>query len=302
MRRITLLLLTIPVVHGFGQTYYPFPTDSAKWSVMDYMDWPDWQIPPVPDECITRHYGFANDTVINGKTYGKLYGNNLYADYPYSDLDFNLATATYVAAVREDSSKKVWVRNATDSIDFLYYDFALDTGDTFCFDYFAAGCYQVIYIDSILIDGNYRRQIHFNTSGAETWIEGIGSTVGWFEFQWIGSISYYLDCFFENETQLFATSGNCHCDTYTGIEQINNDVIKVFPNPVTTEINIEFKNSFKQINIELYTLLGNKIWAISSIDKSIKIDVSKLPVGPYFILFTDDQNNQWLKKIIKTSQ
>lgn len=130
-----LTLVLFGSLSAFSQTYHPFPTDSAIWSVEEvaysYGDPPD-----LFNDCITKHYGLAGDTVIDHKVYSKLYGNNLPSDYPFEDTAFNLQTADYVAAVREDFTKKVWIREPNDTSDILYYDFSLGKGDTFCFPVF----------------------------------------------------------------------------------------------------------------------------------------------------------------------
>ncbi len=276
-----------------GQTYNPFPTDSAKWSCETY-SYNAWVLPPIPDACITIHYGLSGDTLIAASQYNKLYRNNSGA------VDFNLSTATYVAAVREDTIKKVWVRMAGDSLDILYYDFALDSGDTFCFDYFGTGCYPVTSVDSILIQGSYRRQINFQAHNGETWIEGIGSTTGWFEWKWTGSISYSLRCFHEYGNQLYGYIGNCHCDTYhIGIPPSEpDDGLRVFPNPAATDVNLEFDNDPGEVSIELFDLTSGKISKIKAAGNKIKFNLSHLTSGSYFIVITDNDHNRWTKKLI----
>lgn len=295
MKKVFFLLTALLTLSSFGQTYYPFPTDSATWSVEEYY----WGWFPDPDGCIAKHYGLVGDTIIDGKTYSKLFGNNLSGDYPYSDTTFNIATANYVAAVREDSTKKIWIREPNDTIDVLYYDFALDTGDTFCFNYFGMGCFPVSYIDSILINGNYRRQIYFQTWNLETWIEGIGSTTGWFQWQYGGTDSWQLLCYKENQNLLYGGS-YCHCDSYTGINDLNTENIeaKVYPNPTTGKLTIELKDktitSFSISNLLGEVMMERKL---SQQETKVELNLKNFAEGVYYIQL-NAHDKKYLQKLI----
>jgi hypothetical protein len=281
---ITFLLLPLSLP---AQTYYPFPTDSATWSVEEYY----YAFFPDPDGCIARHYGMVGDTVIGNQTYSKLYGNNRPSDYPWEDTTFNYPTATYVAAVREDSSRKVWVVNAGETQDILYYDFALDVGDTFCFDYFSfVGCWPVIMVDSIQIGSNYRRQIHFLPFNSETWIEGIGSTTGWFEWQLTGNFAWQLLCFKENGNQLYGT-GYCHCDTYTGMGiQDGFEKLSIYPNPAGEELVVDFGQPILEpCQISIHSTLGQELMSQETTQSKTKINLRELEGGLYFIRIRDGQ-------------
>lgn len=77
----------------------------------------------------------------------------------------------------------------------------------FAFRYFNnVECLPVSNIDSILINGEERKQIHFQevNSITEKWIEGIGSTMGWFEWNTVGTWSYELLCYKEKNQKLYS--------------------------------------------------------------------------------------------------
>lgn len=287
----------------FAQTYYPFPTDSATWSVEEYFH---GNFPYTSDECIALHYGMVGDTAIGNLTYSKLYGNNLPADYPYEDTAFNYPTATYVAAVREDSSRKVWVRKAGDTLDILYYDFALDSGDTFCFDYFGTGCWPVVLVDSVLIGGNYRRRIHFQASNPEVWIEGIGSTTGWFAWQYIGSFSWQLLCYTENQNQLYSISNDCHCDTYTGVginEGPDEVQLKLYPNPTSGRFSLDFEQPVVEaLDLKIFSIQGKLIHAAKINDQFNDISLPEIADGMYFVTVEDGHGHRWTRRLSKASE
>lgn len=151
----------------------------------------------------------SGDTIIDGRFYSKIYQNT----WLNPDSSFNPATATYYAALREDSTKKVFVRTYIDSTDVLLYDFSLETGDTFCFDFFSGTCHTVQAIDSILIDNTFRRVIVIPESETQRWIEGVGNVYGLFSNEVTGSIFNQLLCFEENNiiSYLYSLSWGCHC-------------------------------------------------------------------------------------------
>jgi len=295
MKQLFLLLTIFASLNTAAQTYYPFPKDSAYWDVEEI--WSS-SVPFPGSDCFTTHYGLADDTIIGANTYSKLYGNNLINSG--NDTAFNIQTAQYVAAIREDLTKKVWMRRPADTVDLVYYDFALAVGDTFCFDILGTGCYPVDFIDSVMIGGNYRRQIYFQSTNGERWIEGIGSTTGWFEWQYIGSWEWRLKCFSEKQ---ILPSSQCHCNTYiTGTSNFQSENgLKVYPNPATTEINIDFNNnSSNRYFIDIYSILGEKLKMIRSDQSTMLLNINDLPEGVYFIVIMNESGRQWTKKIIKS--
>lgn len=296
MKKLFFIFLIFLTLKISAQTYYPFPKDSATWSVEEYF----WGTFPQSNQCFAKHYGMYGDTIIEGKNYSKLYQNN-FSGSPSNESSFNIYTATYVAAVREDSNKKIWVVKPADTIDILYYDFGLALGDTFCFDYFpGVGCdHPVDNIDSVLIDGKYRRQISFGAT-SEKWVEGIGSFTGWFEWQLFGNWSWQLLCYKEKQNMLYDI-GYCNCNTYTGIETLLKDKIKIYPNPTENQITFEFKEfTTEEFKILIYSSLGKIIKTLNPTDHKTEINLSDLSEGIYFITITDRQGNQLIKKIIKT--
>ena len=90
-----------------------------------------------------------------------------------------------------------------------------------------------------------------------------------------------------------------------GIDESNlNDNIKVYPNPVTDQLNVNFfANAAQQINVEVLDLQGKMIQQRQS-DAAIgqnhyKFDMSNAPSGIYFIRITTDKgvyNNKVVKQ------
>lgn len=60
------ILLTMLSVYGQAYVYHPFPDTNAIWNAMGYNSFTGY---PLDDLC----YGLKGDTIINGKTYKKIF-------------------------------------------------------------------------------------------------------------------------------------------------------------------------------------------------------------------------------------
>lgn len=304
-KTITFLSFFLFSILAFSQNYFPMPTDSASWTYIGY------GFGTTPPETTTTHYGIQGDTSINGLTYGKLYVNPGQLGFPNPEPCFNAAAAIYPFYIREDGDKKVWVKEHPDSTDILIYDFGLDAGDTFCFptEQPATGtsCFEVAMVDSILINGNLRRQIHFeDDNGNEQWIEGIGSMTDLIFPAWtlIGNVDTDLGCFYQNDKLIFGDSTSCTCVLGTDINPpapVSQD-ISIYPNPFQnfTTINLQL-NKKTIVQLQIINTLG-QIVSYSShslLEGNNQIIIDQLlNSGIYFIqLSTEDF--QISKRIIK---
>ncbi len=62
--------------------------------------------------------------------------------------------------------------------------------------------------------------------------------------------------------------------------------VKIYPNPVQNQTIHIYNNSGEKININLYSVLGQKYKQIQSNNEHIVIDVTNLPKGIYFLQYT----------------
>lgn len=160
----------------------------------------------------------------------------------------------------------------------------------------------LIYIGSNRIPGDDLFASGFNKISLENYpgqgsqIEGITN---------IGATgSYYISrekftaTFFGTKVDFPQKLYEFHDDTSSLLSVVKNDLefIKISPNPVIDEINI---NTNLQINkIEVFNILGKKI-SINSIQYHNKIDLSSYSKGVYYLRINFQDYKTVIKKIIK---
>lgn len=201
MKRIKLVLLSLLMIQvGLAQSYeyVPFPKSDATWSEWYEYSYPDGY--PYKEAYETFSVN-GEDTLINGKTYTKLFMDRQTV-YKLSEAGGGkeeLKEMVYVGGLREEN-KKIWflgdtiihhLKPISINEEILLYDFSLEVGDTVR----TSGTIQydndnnedmAIYIqkiDTIQIGGSWRKKFHLAGERLYedcVWIEGIGSLNGLF--------------------------------------------------------------------------------------------------------------------------
>lgn len=153
---------------------------------------------------------------------------------PYFDVLKTMDTTDQqweiIGQIREDTvSQKVWFRTCESDTDGLLYDFSLELGDTVLVDnhYWYYGTAPMICdsIDFVSISGEQKKRIFlyrldYPYYPAETWIEGIGSTIGLLHSgaNSIPSAGGSIDllCCSQNSNQLWMNPNfpNCYYNTF----------------------------------------------------------------------------------------
>ncbi len=76
--------------------------------------------------------------------------------------------------------------------------------------------------------------------------------------------------------------------------------VQVYPNPVMDRVHISFE---KEMNatVSIFNVTGEKIAPVqrSMASKSLSIDMSDFSTGLYWVEILDDNNNKWVRKIVK---
>jgi hypothetical protein len=85
----------------------------------------------------------------------------------------------------------------------------------------------------------------------------------------------------------------------TNVIKISGFDVQVYPSPVTDELIVSFSEIIPQTTILIYSLYGDKIFYSAINTKTIKVDLSNLPSGIYFIQYRVRGAVVQTKKIIK---
>ena len=85
-----------------------------------------------------------------------------------------------------------------------------------------------------------------------------------------------------------------------GVEELFNDEnVLVFPNPASDKITISIRdNSFSEISIRCFDVIGNEVFELATFNKSTQIDVSHFSKGIYFI-HLQSKDEKLLKLVTK---
>ncbi|MFV0467480.1 MAG: T9SS type A sorting domain-containing protein [Dysgonomonas sp.] len=329
MKKIKLLLLTVLIlslgrmssVHS--QTDVPiFPTSDAMWSIYIFGF----------TDTVHYIYGLSGDTVINEKTYNKLY---LLNDSLLS-IDEN---DVYVAGIRQEG-KVVFMQPATNSwgrdlSEFVLYDFSKTVGDsvsfvrpyseTFYKEPTFSGTYDnysFTYFNKLEISTDtvmeYGRRLQLGTlidgvgygTGREAWVEGIGSLSGFFfspvdfVMDWRATmIGGILTCMKQGDKVKYLVP-DCTCmgdlgdswHFYSGIlgETTRSASLVYDKNSRSIKVTV----ATQPLRLRLTTLEG-KLAASWQLDgSSTSVNVSSLAAGIYIYRLSGNNLNQTGKLIL----
>lgn len=294
---ITLLTLSLGIK---GQNYVPFPKENANWNVY-YVGTCHER---APDTILIR-YTIHGDTIINNISYRKLC---------IEGGDTINPKIRSIGGLREENKKIYYtgetILSATNE-EYLLYDFTKQTGDTIKHNSQGSFYSVILDIDSVLIDEMYRKRYnvdnHWFYQNPDYIIEGIGSVKNGL----LGHISdittcgtHYWEhiCFKENGLVKYLNPAFDDCfpdNLLMGTNQTKTDTqIKIYPNPVTNEIQIE-NNSDKNLSLKIIDINGRSIieQQLNDIKTVIKLDVQP---GVYHVLIKNKTGQIILtQKIIK---
>lgn len=240
--------------------YHPLP-ENTIWRVDFSAAW---------HECMNQiyyHYYFEGDTTINGIGYRRVMrspilstfiGGGFYYGLPQNcNLHIMITPSDYLGGyagvIRDDTiSNKVYgFRPGFDTSEVVLMDYNLDVGDTVIFDW------TVNSIDSILINGNYRKRWFYDQS-SKYFIQGIGTSLGLLEgyFNILAGSGPHCQLICVKDTlasQIIYDSGvlsELGCQKITAVSE--NELLQgvsVYPNPVTEELNVQIGEEPKEFVI-----------------------------------------------------
>jgi|AntAceMinimDraft_9_1070365.scaffolds.fasta_scaffold77387_2 hypothetical protein len=289
-----------------AQQYHPFPEENAFWTVYEfnYNYW-DYEI---------LLYTIKGDTVVNDKTYKKIYQLN---DLPNSSD--TLWTLHNLMRQDIDNKKVYFIRHYQgESTEKLGYDFDVEIGDTVylpAFDYANIGdsIFEVIdpgFDSTLLNNGEYRRNYFYGSiyPGIDLdpyVIEGVGTQRTPFP-----NLLYY-DAFHQSMLYCLEVEGEhiygdtspyplCGFIVNTNENQQNIN-ITIKSNPCKNYLFITLPDNLNEdAELQLLNPHGIIVYQekIPFCKKLIKINTSVLPNGIYFLRLSTKSNKYFTRKII----
>lgn len=320
---LTMLMVLISLFvysEARTQTFLPFPTKNAEWSAVVT------QVGDYDPIYTTSHYAPQGDTIIQNKVFTKLYVN--------TGRVFNIDVAKYIGAYINES-KRVFFIDKGKLNPRLLYDFNVPIGwiaRTFrnC-DTSEVGCRfnQLTSIDTVMYDDHIKRARYnfdwfskqFNGSIAllgslrHSWIEGIGSTLGFFPepsnslFSPVTPQSFKdLLCFKLSDTLIYTHpllyKGECYIDVISDVKSLNDSkLVNIYPNPAFEKLFVQHDLTVSKNSASIFLIdMMGRVVLEKPLDASLlQMDVSSISPGIYFIrILSKDGQVNVCKKIIKS--
>ncbi len=182
---------------------------------------------------------------------------------------------------------------------------------------------RVESVDSISINSHtlktfgmqyYEAGSNYYVNGSDSVIEWIGSANYLFPLTAADSCdgifpSYYegpyfqLRCYNDSTIGLYETGISPSCD-YTSIKDIslNENKVKIYPNPSSSELNIEMENfSNSNYSVEIYSSIGQKLSSRRMNEKLISLNTDNLANGSYLVLVRKENGEVGFSKLVEVN-
>ena len=273
--------------------------------------------------CVPLQQGHGYDWTVQGDEllsedtmYGRLYqagGGFLICDMSLSEGDTFRYDGTcytfYHGSYAKDDNLKEWIK-----IDTIRFTMIVDS-----VRYISSR--KTIYLslldhldDYFFGTGNGGRLSDYNLS--IRFIEGIGPTYGmatdcmyphvdslgnwdhWYKYldPWLG----LLQCMYKDDTLVYMTHESLGCyQTCVGLQEYPQPIMNLYPNPATQYVVLDMSTGEGMDGMVMITdMLGRQCLQQKVEGTSVRISVSNLPTGMYFLTYTDG-NRKSTKKFMK---
>jgi hypothetical protein len=269
--------LAINAIHIHSQDL-PLAVDTTlEWSVMYGL------YSPLGTEKRTHYINIQGDSIVNDISYKRING------HPFEQF-----------LIREDRTK-VYLLDVF-SQERILYDFSLDIGDTITqINMFGVEAeWFVQEIDSIEIEGIYRKQIHLshiNNIISDTWIEGIGSTFGLVTpGNSVIDAGTALLCVKRNLQNIYSNPDYDTCYIYAADNKTSTDnsLITIYPNPVKEVLHLK-----SDVELESYRIIdiSGKLIKTGMLTQDYKIELSEIRAG-FYIIVVNYHDDKYVAKVL----
>ncbi len=221
----------------------------------------------------------------------------------------SMQTWTKLGDIKE-SDNKIYFRDLENNQGLLY-DFNALPGDTVKIENYTQGTdidtivVLVDRIDTIEYLGIQRQrfEVQDTLSGQiDYWITGIGSVKGLLNpcLVLTGGFRELL-CVHDDNTLIYQNEewGTCYVDdNTTGINKVSNNNLKVYPNPSTGYIIIDYSGEITDLSYSIYSLSGQVIESNNICNKKIE---TNLQAGIYLLIIKDQDALIYEDKLLVTN-
>lgn len=260
---------------------------------------PVWQVTSqcaAPLPCLqieSKNYYTQSDTVINALVYKQIFkkGEGYYFYWggppPPDCVGTYSYTNTFPSYFLRSFGKRIFLRQPTDTTEYLLYDFDLNIGDTLPVTF--NNPQPDVYVSGIdSVNTNYGYLKRFQLSGnnsAQYLIEGIGSSNGliepiplWLECSW------ELNCFSLNDTSCYPSTG-LSCNLSVGVNSADElNGLSISPNPFHQSANLILPIEFSSCELIIYNTMGKKV-SVQQYEKANgQLHREGMPNGLYFFI------------------
>lgn len=304
MKKLFTIILGLFLVNNLiSQTYFPFPNDTANWN---NLTWAQWS--PIDIHLINSQYQLQGDTIIDNKSYNKVYLYHTDNPYPYSE---------YIGGLREDSGKNIYFYPSMTHIpNYCGSEFPSDTSEylLYTFDSLTIGMIlpintteteiKVVGIDSIFLNNTYRKRYMIQQDymgGIQYWIEGIGSTKDLFssysyEFEW----QLYTLCFTDSLTYYINSpngADSCHYMLPAGLNETKMSNVNLYPNPASNKIYVITNAEYLNGIVNIYASTGQLIIQERIEKPELEINIEGIKSGLYIVELVNPERKHYSKLI-----
>lgn len=312
MNKILFVISILSCLKSEAQTsvYYAFPDSNTTWCCfkstgtgccfcgIDYETY--------------STYLMSGHELINGNVYSVLQHYEITYDHCLQDTSID--TTTYF--IRQDTVlKKVWLLITASNTDTILFDFNLSVGDTidaskaFWAENYHAPYYSIVRsVDSILINGQYRRRFNYSPDFApnciSSLIEGIGSTHGLMYgppscFEYTAVLREFIQ-----DNQVFIGDPSiipfvCH-NFITNVSNVyqEEDLLDIIPNPLHSSSIVKVSKKFENGELKIYNSLGEQIREGKLAEQSAIFNRVNLGTGFYFLQVISKNGNSTTRKFL----
>ena len=279
MKKYFILILLSVFCNLANAKNWDLLKSGKRWNVLQVIYNPDM----VHHDSSTYYVKFDIDTIINTLKYRHV----------FSSIDTEFYKKTLKGYVREDSLVGLYFRKLEGN-EGLLYKYNLNLGDSVfiqnkSISWLDSVSYFVTGIDSILIDGKYKKRYtmaeKYFEYMPETWIEGIGSSLGILNCgnNAVGGATRLLCCY-DNNVLIYKNPDyhDCYYSTKTALHSVVNPESEINVH-LGTKNNILIKSPIDNY-VRIFNSCGMFVEAIHILaNQEYNLNVSKYSKGIYVI-------------------